>query len=81
MAKPQIGIVGFTGCAGCQLSILDLEDELLDLLNLVDIIDFRMAMTGNKEGPYDILFVEGSIVNAKQEEELKELLCPSFEGL
>ena len=73
MSKPQIGIVGFTGCAGCQLSILDLEDELLDLLNLVDIIDFRMAMTGNKEGPYDILFVEGSIVNDKQEEELKEL--------
>ncbi len=72
-AKPQIGIVGFTGCAGCQLSILDLEDELLDLLQLVDIIDFRMAMTGNKEGPYDILFVEGSIVNEKQEEELKEL--------
>ncbi len=73
MSKPKIGIVGFTGCTGCQLSILDLEDELLDLLNLVDIIDFRMAMTGNKKGPYDILFVEGSIVNKKQEKELKEL--------
>lgn len=73
MAKPKIGIVGFTGCAGCQLSILDLENELLDILNLVDIIDFRMAMTGNKEGPYDILFVEGSIVNKKQEEKLKKL--------
>ncbi|NHK30458.1 MAG: hypothetical protein FK730_03845 [Asgard group archaeon] len=73
MTKPKIGIVGFTGCAGCQLSILDLENELLDLLNLVEIIDFRMAMTGNKEGPYDVLFVEGSIVNKEQEEELIEL--------
>lgn len=73
MSKPKISIVSFTGCAGCQLSILDLEDELLDLLKLVEIIDFRMAMTGNKEGPYDILFVEGSIVNNEQEEELKEL--------
>ena len=71
--KPKIGIVGFTGCAGCQLSIIDLENELLDLLALVDIIDFRMAMTGNKKGPYDVLFVEGSIVNEKQEKELKEL--------
>lgn len=90
--KPQIGIVGFTGCAGCQLSILDLENELLDLLALVDIIDFRMAMSGNKKGPYDILFVEGSIVNKHQEEELKELRekakvlvaigsCASFGGL
>lgn len=73
MSKPKIGIVSYTGCAGCQLSILDLENELLDLLNLVEIIDFRMAMTGNKEGPYDILFVEGSIVNKEQEDELKEL--------
>jgi len=71
--KPKIGIVGFTGCAGCQLSILDLENELLDLLELVEIIDFRMAMTGNKKGPYDILFVEGSITNEKQEKELIEL--------
>ena len=91
-SKPQIGIVGFTGCAGCQLSILDLENELLDLLGLVDIIDFRMAMSGNKKGPYDILFVEGSIVNKHQEEELIELRekakvlvaigsCASFGGL
>jgi sulfhydrogenase subunit delta len=55
------------------LSILDLEDELLDLLNLVDIIDFRMAMTGNTEGPYDVLFVEGSIINEKHEKKLIEL--------
>ena len=72
-SKPKIGIVGFTGCAGCQLSIIDLENELLDLLELVDIIDFRMAMTGNKKGPYDVLFVEGSITNEKQEKELIEL--------
>ncbi|MEA2071852.1 MAG: hypothetical protein U9O98_11260 [Asgard group archaeon] len=71
--KPKVGIVGFTGCAGCQLSILDLEDELLELLELIDIIDFRMAMSENKKGPYDILFVEGSITNKEQEEELLEL--------
>ncbi|HUT82448.1 MAG TPA: hypothetical protein VMZ29_14700 [Candidatus Bathyarchaeia archaeon] len=71
--KPKIGIVGFTGCAGCQLSILDLEAELLDLLSLVEIVDFRMAMTGNKEGPYDILFIEGSISNSEQKEKLLKL--------
>ena len=73
MTKPKIGIFNFSGCAGCQLSILDLENELIDILNLVDIIDFRMAMTGNTQGPYDILFVEGSIVNKEQEEKLIEL--------
>ncbi|NHJ86996.1 MAG: hypothetical protein FK734_16155 [Asgard group archaeon] len=73
MKKPRVGIVGFTGCAGCQLSILDLEDELLEILKHVDIVDFRMAMTGNKTGPYDILFVEGSIVNEAQEEKIKKL--------
>ncbi len=75
--KPRVGIYSFSGCAGCQLSILDLEDELLDLFNMVDVVSFRMAIRGpgGGEGGYDvdIAFVEGSITNEHQIEELREI--------
>ena len=70
--KPRIGIFGFTGCAGCQLEILNLEDILLDLLSTVDVVNFRMAKSENSDGPFDISFVEGSIMSY-QVDELKKI--------
>lgn len=70
--KPRIGIFGFTGCAGCQLEILNLEDILLDICNLVDVVNFRMMKSENSDGPFDISFVEGSIMGY-QVDELKKI--------
>jgi len=70
--KPIIGIFGFTGCAGCQLEILNLEDILLDLFSMVDVVNFRMAKSENSDGPFDISFVEGSIMSY-QVDELKKI--------
>jgi coenzyme F420-reducing hydrogenase gamma subunit len=73
MEKPKVGVFGFSGCAGCQLQILNLEDVLLDVLSLIDLMNFRMASSKNTEGPFDVSFVEGSIVHEEQVEELKQI--------
>lgn len=73
MSKPRVGIYGFTGCAGDQLAILNCEDELLELASLVNIVSFRMASSKNDDTNLDIAFIEGSINNEEQVEELKEI--------
>jgi len=75
MGKPTVGIYGLTGCAGDQLVILNCEDELLDIAKAMDIKFFPMAMTGNNDEkcPLDIVFVEGSVVQLKDEQMLKKL--------
>jgi coenzyme F420-reducing hydrogenase gamma subunit len=59
--RPRVGVVKFASCDGCQLQLLDLEDELLGLCERFDIIDFPEAKTGRSAGPYDVLFIEGSV--------------------
>lgn len=74
MGKPKVGVYGLTGCAGDQLAILNCEDELLDIAGALDIKFFPMAMTGNDEKcPLDIVFVEGTVVQPRDEEMLKKL--------
>jgi coenzyme F420-reducing hydrogenase gamma subunit len=53
--------VKFASCDGCQLQLLDLEDELLAICQRFDIIEFAEAQTSRSTGPYDVLFVEGSV--------------------
>ncbi|EEG78431.1 NADH-quinone oxidoreductase subunit B family protein [Dethiobacter alkaliphilus] len=69
---PKVAIFKFASCSGCQLEFLNLEPVLLDLLGLVDLTHFVMARRENKPGPYDIGFVEGSIVNPEDIERLKQ---------
>lgn len=69
---PKIAIFKFASCSGCQLEFLNLEPVLLDLLGLVEISHFVMARSANKPGPYDIGFVEGSIVSPEDVERLKQ---------
>lgn len=73
MGQPKIGIFSFTSCSGCQMEILDLEEELLTIAKLVDIAYFPMAQEKNKDGPFDVVFIEGSIISEEQEKELKEI--------
>ena len=57
----------FGGQANC-------EDELLNIFGALDIISFPMATNRNDEKcPLDIVFVEGSVVQTKDEEMLKKL--------
>ena len=74
MAKPTVGVYGLTGCAGDQLVVLNCEDELLDIAEALDIKSFSMAASGGDDNcPLDIVLVEGSVVQPRDEQMLKEL--------
>ena len=71
--RPRIGVVKFASCDGCQLTLLDLEDELLAIAEQVDIVEFAEATSRRSAGPFDVLFVEGSISTPEQVEEIARL--------
>jgi coenzyme F420-reducing hydrogenase gamma subunit len=71
--RPRIGVVKFASCDGCQLTLLDLEDELLAIAERVDIVEFAEATSRRSAGPFDVLFVEGSISTPEQAEEIVRL--------
>jgi coenzyme F420-reducing hydrogenase gamma subunit len=75
--RPRVGVVKLTSCDGCQLTILDLEEELLSIVETFDIVDFPEAISNRSAGPYDILFVEGSVSAPDQVERLAELRARS----
>ena len=72
--KPKIGIYGFSGCWGEQIVILNCEDQLLDIVGAVDIVDFLGGSSVNDtKSRLLIAFVEGSIANAREEEDLRKV--------
>ena len=71
--RPRIGVVKFASCDGCQLTLLDLEDDLLAIAERVDIVEFAEATSNRSSGPFDILFVEGSISTPEQAAEIVTL--------
>ena len=71
--RPRVGVVKFASCDGCQLTILDLEDELLELTERFDFIEFAEATSRRSSGPFDVLFVEGSISTPEQAAEIVRL--------
>ena len=71
--RPRVGVVKFASCDGCQLTLLDLEDELLALTEKFEIVEFAEATSNRSHGPFDVLFVEGSISAPEQVEEIVEL--------
>src|ERR1044071_2365793 len=68
--RPRIAVVKFASCDGCQLTLLDLEDDLLAIADRVDIVEFAEATSKRSSGPFDILFVEGSISTPEQAAEI-----------
>jgi coenzyme F420-reducing hydrogenase gamma subunit len=76
-ARPRVGVVKFASCDGCQLTILDLEDELLALTDRFDFVEFAEATSRRSSGPFDVLFVEGSISTPEQAVEIVRLRAAS----
>ncbi len=72
-SRPRVGVVKFASCDGCQLTLLDLEDELLSVVEHFEIVDFPEATSSRSEGPYDVLFVEGSVSEPAHLERIAEL--------
>jgi len=71
--RPRVGVVKFASCDGCQLTILDLEDELLALTDRFEFVEFAEATSRRSSGPFDVLFVEGSISTPEQAVEIARL--------
>ena len=71
--RPRVGVVKFASCDGCQLTLLDLEDELLAVADRFEIVEFAEATSRRSSGPFDILFVEGSISTPEQAVEIARL--------
>jgi coenzyme F420-reducing hydrogenase gamma subunit len=71
--RPRVGVVKFASCDGCQLTLLDLEDELLAITETFEIVEFAEATSNRSAGPFDVLFVEGSISTPEQAEEIVHL--------
>ena len=72
-ARPRVGVVKLASCDGCQLTILDLEDELLALTDRFEFVEFAEATSRRSSGPFDVLFVEGSISTPEQVVEIARL--------
>ena len=75
--RPRVGVVKFASCDGCQLTILDLEDHLLALAERFDFVEFAEATSRRSSGPFDMLFVEGSISSPEQTVEIVRLRAVS----
>jgi sulfhydrogenase subunit delta len=69
----RVGVVKFASCDGCQLTLLDLEDELLDITERFELVEFAEATSRRSSGPFDVLFVEGSISTPEQVVEIARL--------
>jgi len=69
----RVGVVKFASCDGCQLTLLDLEDHLLAVAQSFDIVEFPEASSTRSDGPYDILFVEGSVSASEHLEQIRSL--------
>lgn len=67
-----MGIFNLSSCEGCLVQILNLEDILLNILKTFEV-ESRVLGTLGKNEPYDIAFVEGSVMSIEDEMELKKI--------
>lgn len=70
--KIRIGIFSLSSCEGCVVQILNLEDVLINILKNFEI-ESRILGTQKRTEPYDIAFVEGSVMSIEEEMELKKI--------
>ena len=71
MTKPKVGVFNITGCCGCVLSILFNEDEILKLIKIVEINAFPFIKKKKDVEKFDIIFLEGTVV---QKDDLRVLI-------
>lgn len=70
----RVGVVKLASCDGCQLAFLDLGPALLDIGVRFSIIEFGEASSHRTpDGPFDILFVEGSVSTEDQLRHVRHL--------
>lgn len=70
----RVGVVKFASCDGCQLAFLGLGPALLQLGVRYSIIEFaEVTSRRSPDGPFDVLFVEGSISSSEQLAHVKRL--------
>lgn len=70
----RVGVVKLASCDGCQLAFLDLGPALLDIGARFSIIEFGEASSQRApDGPFDILFVEGSVSTEAQQRHIRHL--------
>ncbi len=73
-AKPKVGFYGITGCAGCLLEVIFQEDNVLSFFEYLNISSFPFIKEQNDDGSdFDIIFVEGTVVDQEDLEKLKSL--------
>ncbi len=71
---PRVGVVKLASCDGCQLGFLDLGPALLDIGATYHIVEFAEASSSRApDGPFDILFVEGSVSTVEQARHIRRL--------
>jgi len=73
LPKPRIAVFDFTDCEGCEVEFINLKEKLIDLMEGVEIVNWRLAKEGNKPGPFDIAFIEGTPVTPHEQELLREI--------
>jgi sulfhydrogenase subunit delta len=73
LPKPRIAVFDFTDCEGCEVEFINLKEKLIDLLEGVEIVNWRLAKEGNKPGPFDIAFIEGTPVTPHEQNLLRQI--------
>lgn len=72
MKKPKIAIFDLTGCGGCELQFIALREKLLLAGHDFEIIDWRLSSEPAPEGPFDLTFIEGSLISESDIEIVKQ---------
>lgn len=73
MQRPTVAIYDFTDCEGCEVKLLSIKEKLLVLEARLDITNWRLAQDSFKDGPYDIVIIEGTPVTGAEIALLTEL--------
>jgi coenzyme F420-reducing hydrogenase gamma subunit len=75
--RPTVAVWKFASCDGCQLTLLDCEDEFLTIVDAIDIAYFPEATRAERDGPYDLSIVEGSVTTAHDAERIHDIRAMS----
>lgn len=68
----KLGLIKLTSCSGCINELITALVSDPDVAKAYEVAHFVELGVVNEEGPFDILFVEGSIVTEEQEKHVRE---------
>ncbi len=66
----KVAVFSLSSCSGCLVEFLNMEEKILEVLKVAEISAMPIARSNIDEGPYDIVFVEGSPTTEEQVREL-----------